>query len=88
MHAFVLIPIQFFVKAKLSRSTIGELLSWHSPVHESLVGHSIRKACPTHSNILEQTEVHDLMLTSFVVELARRFRFVWFDTSNVERLLQ
>jgi len=60
----------------------------NGPEQESRVMHAKGESSATHTNVLEQSEVHHLVLTTLVVELRRRFLFVRLDTANIVRLLQ
>ena len=58
-----------------------------APADEACVEHSEGKACAAHSHILKKAEVHDLMLTSLVIELNRGLLLVRLDAAHIIRLL-
>ena len=60
---------------------------FHSPVYESSVQHPESESRPPDPDVLQQTQVLDLMLTSFEVEFDGWLVFVRFDASDVERFL-
>ena len=49
--------------------------------------HAECKASASDADVLEQPEVHDLMLAALIVELRRRLVLVRLDTTHVVRLL-
>ena len=58
------------------------------PLQKPRVRLSVCESGSPYSHVLHQPEILDLMLTTFVIELNRRFDFVRFDASNVVRFLQ
>ena len=58
------------------------------PAEEALVVHAVGEAGPSYPDVLEQPQVHDLMLDAPVVDQRRRLVLVRLDATHVVRLLE
>ena len=57
------------------------------PLEEACVVHPVGEPSPPDAHVLQQTEVHDLVLHPLVIERDRRFLLVRLDAAHVVWLL-
>jgi hypothetical protein len=55
-------------------------------VEKLVVGVAISVTCTSHTDIFEQTQIFDLMVHHFIIEIICAFVLVWLDATNIMRM--